>query len=104
MNTPTDPYVNPPPLKDNALALSLTSAALLAFLCWQIIHVTKNHSALRAQQKQRGELVDQSLKVQTDLQKLANDLVELAKTDPEAKILVDRFQIKVAPPPQPAQP
>lgn len=98
MNNPTDQYAPQRPAADSALALVFTAGALLIFLCWQAISATKTHSVLRAQRDQRAQLVTQSLKVQADLQKLANDLVELSKTDAAAKALVDRYQIKVAPP------
>jgi Tfp pilus assembly protein PilO len=88
----------PSPARDNSLALCLLAGAVVIYLGWQCLLVGKGRSALANQAEQRQQLVKQSKAVQADLEKLANGLVELAKTDATAKALVDRYGISVSPP------
>jgi Tfp pilus assembly protein PilO len=89
---------NPSPARDNSLAVCLLAGAVVIYLGWQCLLVWKGRSALATQATQREQLVKQSKAVQADLERLANGLVELAKTDPAAKALVDRYGITVTPP------
>jgi hypothetical protein len=54
---------------------------------------------LRAAYNEREPLVKQSTEVRDKIQALANDLLELAKTDEEARTIVRKYDIKQTSPP-----
>jgi hypothetical protein len=73
--------------------LSLLALTLLFLLSWQCATNWKQKAALQVQRVQREELVRQSRAVQSSLQKLMEDLLDLSRTDLEAKALVDKYKV-----------
>ena len=78
--------------------VSLLALSLCAILVWQLIvgNQVRTHGAQLIEQQTK--LVDQSRKVQAGLQKFARDLIEVAKTDEEAKAIVTKYGISVTGP------
>ena len=54
--------------------------------------------------EQQVKMVDQSRRVQAGLQKFARDLIEVAKTDEDAKAIVTKYGISVTNPAPAAAP
>jgi hypothetical protein len=71
--------------------------ALLAVLVWQFLQFREQKSALNQVEKSRETTVRDAQSVQGELQRLAVGLVELSKTDPQAKALVQKYGISVDP-------
>jgi hypothetical protein len=83
------------------LPFSLLSVALAVVMVGQTINTFKARTALREGKAQladmyrnREPVVKQSAEIQKKLQDLILDLLLLSKTDPEAKAIVDKFQIQ----------
>lgn len=73
----------------------LIGLSVLLIFAWEVrINMLTRESGQQLQQQQ-VTLVDQSTKVQAGLEKLVRGLVELSKTDAEAKNLVTKFGIKL---------
>ncbi len=73
----------------------LIGLSILFIFAWEVrINMLTRESAQQLQQQQ-VTLVEQSTKVQAGLEKLVRGLVDLAKTDEEAKKLVTKFGIKL---------
>ncbi|MDQ3199276.1 MAG: hypothetical protein M3Q46_08855 [Verrucomicrobiota bacterium] len=73
----------------------LIGLSLLLIFAWEIrVNISTRQSARQMQEKQ-VRVVDQAQQVQSGLEKLVRGLVDLAKTDDEAKKLVTKFGIKV---------
>jgi hypothetical protein len=81
----------------------LIGCSLLMILSWEIavgVNARANAEQLRDQQLR---VVDQATKVQSELEKLVRGLVDLSKTDDEAKKIVTKFGIKVNNPAMPTE-
>lgn len=81
----------------------LIGMSLVCILVWEIqvsVFTRRNAAQLREQQL---HVVDQSKKVQGELEKIVRGLVELAKTDDAAKRIVTKFGIKVNNPAVPTE-
>jgi hypothetical protein len=75
--------------------LLLISVSLVLIFGWEVwVGILTRQSAQRLQEQQ-VRLVEQATQVQARLEKLVRALVELAKTDDEAKRLVAKFGIKI---------
>ena len=71
------------------------SVSLVLIFGWEVwVGILTRQSAQRLQEQQ-VRLVEQATQVQARLEKLVRALVELAKTDDEAKRLVAKFGIKI---------
>lgn len=82
----------------------LIGVSLLFILAWEIrVGVATRQTARQLQQEQVLK-VDQAKEVQARLEKLVRGLVDLAKTDDEAKKLVTKFGIKISNPTLPTSP
>jgi hypothetical protein len=86
------------PVRSAFLPVTLCALALLLFFVWQFVLVTKNKSAIKAQVTQRDQMVGQARTAQNELQRICMDLLELGKTDPEAKAIADKYGITITPP------
>jgi hypothetical protein len=77
---------------------TLLALSLCAILVWQLIvaNQVKNHAEQLL--KQQEKVVSQAHQVQTGLQKFARDLIEVAKSDAEAKAIIDKYGISVTNP------
>jgi hypothetical protein len=76
---------------DAFIPMVLTSVTLIVMLSWQVV-VTSNQKTLFENAITRQEpQVNQSNQVQAGLQKLAEDLLDAAQTDPTAKAIADKY-------------
>jgi len=76
----------------------LVGLSLLIMLSWQVfLGVRQYRSGLDVQDRQ-ALLMAQATQAEEFLQKLMMDLIELAKTDADARDIVQRFNITFAPP------
>ena len=82
----------------------LIGVSLALVLSWEIWIGGATRRSAQQLQDQQVRLVDQSKQVQQNLEKLVRGLVDLAKVDPEAQKLIDKFGIKVTPATTAAQP
>src|SRR5689334_13189764 len=84
--------------------LILVALSISSILVWQLI--VANQVRVHASQmiEQQTKLVEQSRRVQAGLQKFAKDLIEVSKTDEEAKAIVTKYGISVANPAPAATP
>jgi len=73
--------------------LSLLAVSFFALLCWQLLIAYHQRQNMKDQIKQRGELVQQSQKVQEELKRLVDSLIKFAKYDQDAKGLLDKYGI-----------
>ncbi len=73
----------------------LIGLSLLLIFVWEIRVNMATRQSTQQLQEQQVRLVDQAKQVQSGLEKLVRGLVDLAKTDEEAKKLVTKFGIKV---------
>jgi heme exporter protein D len=97
---PSPPEAAPAPLRSSYWAIALVELALLIFLAWQLSSVWKQKSLLADQKQQRQRMADEARNNQVALQNLAGGLLDLARTDPEARALVEKYQIRAGEPTQ----
>lgn len=107
MSDPTDPVVpaDGAPASSQATifwAQALLSVAFFLLVGWQLFMGWQQYQYLRRQRDQGMQLVTQSLATQNALRKLALDLLELAKTDVEAKALIEKYKIAPGTPAPPS--
>jgi Tfp pilus assembly protein PilO len=76
------------------LPIAILMVAVLLVMGWNLYLVKAQSAAWQKQLAQREPLVNQARSVQADLQKIAADLMVLSLTDSDARILVDKYQIK----------
>jgi uncharacterized protein YpmS len=74
--------------------LVTVSLALVIILIWQFTLIRSQGQSLAQQLEARKTLVDQSRATQTTLEKMVNDLLELAKKDEQAKAIVTKYNIR----------
>ncbi len=78
----------------------LVALSLCAILIWQLIVANEVNASYGAQLRdQQVKLVEQSKRMQAGLQKFARDLIEVSKSDPDAKAIVDKYRGLVSPRP-----
>lgn len=78
---------------DAFLPLALLSISLILIFIWQLSTISSQRSAFQSTIQRQEELVSQSHKVQEGLEKLVNDLLDLAQTDEESKAIVQKYGI-----------
>lgn len=76
--------------------------SLLLILSWEILVGIRTRETAQQTQQQQIRLVDQAKQVQVGLEKLVRTLVDLSKTDDDAKRLVTKFGIKISEPAAPS--
>lgn len=96
-----EPHIHPTttpqhaPTYDVFWPVLLIGLSVLLIFAWEIqVNISTRRSA-RELQGQQVRLVDQAKQVQTRLEKLVRGLVDLSKTDDEAKKLVTKFGVKI---------
>ncbi len=80
------------------MPLSLLAVSFIIILTWELIVAGRARSSARQLREQQGKMVEQSQKVQTGLEKLARDLIEVAGNDDNARAIVTKYQINVTNP------
>ncbi|MDD4871815.1 MAG: hypothetical protein PHR77_14755 [Kiritimatiellae bacterium] len=79
------------------LPIAIFMIAVLLILGWEL-YLTKSQSLIWQKQiVQREQLANQARAVQSDLQKIAFNLITLSTTNPDAKTIVEKYQIKQSP-------
>ncbi|MDZ4789310.1 MAG: hypothetical protein SH807_10250 [Blastochloris sp.] len=87
------------------LSLSLLAISLLLLLSWQLVISVQTKQNLQTQvdQPQRKQAMEESKKVQINLEKIVIDLMALSETDSDAKEIVAKHQIKRTKPATPGK-
>src|SRR2546430_7246068 len=83
------------PRYNSFLPLVVLALSLIVILSWELIvasQLRRNGKELREQQT---KMVEQSRNIQTGLEKLARDLIDVSKTDDDAKAIVAKYAIAV---------
>jgi hypothetical protein len=78
--------------------LLLIALSLILILTWELVTGSQARANGRQLREQQSKLVDQSKQIQTGLEKLARDLINVAGTDPDAKAIVTKYQINISNP------
>ena len=73
----------------------LIGLSFILVLSWEIRIGMATRRSAQQLQEQQVRLVDEAQRVQNGLEKLVRGLVDLSKTDDEAKKIVTKFGIKV---------
>ncbi len=76
--------------------------SLLLVLSWEILVGVQTRQNAQQTQQQQLRLGDQAKQVEVGLEKLVRGLVDLSKTDDDAKRLVTKFGIKINEPAAPS--
>src|SRR5436309_2557282 len=78
--------------------LVLIALSFIIILAWELYVGTQARTNGLQLRDQQSKLVDQSKQIQTGLEKIARDLVNVAATDPDAKALVTKYNINISNP------
>jgi hypothetical protein len=95
-NSPATPALSP------FLPVLLLSLALIFMLAWQLLNTSRQRSSLKQTQQSRAATVQQAKGIQAELERLCDELLTLAQTDPAARELVQRYGISRGAAPAPA--
>ena len=76
--------------------LFLLALSLVLFLGWQVMGAMRQRSTLLRMQGQQEILAAQAAEAENRLQPLLMDLVNLARTDADAKAIVAKYRINIA--------
>jgi hypothetical protein len=85
------------------LPVLLLSISLLTVFVWQLVGSFQQRSMLQNSIQRQDELVSQAGAVQKSLERLLTDLLELAKTNEQARAVVEKYKIARQTPPQTPQ-
>ena len=86
------------PRRNAFIPLTLIAASLIVLVGWDLSVAAQAHANALQLREQQGKMVEQSKKVQTDLEKLARDLIEVGESDSDAKAIVTKYNISVTAP------
>lgn len=95
------------------LPVVILSLSVIFFFAWQIAIISQQRNALQGTKQKLEDFnqnsipklddqVAKSKQIQQGLEKLVLDLLELAKTDPDAKAIVTKYNIQQQAPPSSA--
>ena len=84
--------------------LVLIALSVIIIFGWEVIVAGQARRNGRQLRDQQAKLVEQSKQIQVGLEKIARDLIELAKTDDDAKALVAKYNINISSPAPAASP
>ena len=82
--------------------LVLLAVSLTLVLGWNVAQAWQQHNAGKQALNQQIGLLKQAATTERNLQVMLTDLVNLARTDSQARAIVDKFQIKYNEPAAPA--
>jgi hypothetical protein len=77
--------------------LCLMALSLAIFLGWQVSNAVRQYLSLMRLGDQQTLLTGQAQQTETKLQAMMMDLLELSKTDAEARTIVNKYKIKFNP-------
>jgi hypothetical protein len=80
----------------------LIGCSLVVILGWEIHVAIVTRASTEQLWEQQLRVVDQAKHLQTELEKIVRDLVELSKTDDTARKIVTKFGVKITNPSTPA--
>jgi len=92
------------PMQGVFLPILILIISVFLLFGWQLYVMKAQTSIWKKQITQREQMVNQARAVQSDLQRIASDLVVLAATDKDAMAIVERYQIKHEPEPSSSAP
>ncbi len=92
------------PRYNGFLPLVLLALSVIVVLCWELTLAGQARSNGTQLREQQTKIVEQSRKVQTGLEKIARDLIEVSKTDDDAKALIAKYAISINNPAPAASP
>ena len=84
--------------------LCLMAVSLAAFLGWQVTAAARQYVGLVRLADQQAVLAGQATQAEAKLQAMMMDLLELSKTDADARAIVSKYGIKFNPVPLSALP
>lgn len=84
--------------------LCMLTLSLAVFLGWQVMAAARQHIAALRLADQQTFLTGQAAQAESKLQAMMMDLLELSKSDPDARAIVSKYGIKFTPAPAPALP
>ena len=84
-------------LRNHFLPLVLLGCGFLVFLGWQVTRITRERTALQDSLTQREPAIVQAVETQKRLEKLVMDLLDVAKTNSEARRIVSQYNIQYNP-------
>ena len=76
--------------------LVLVAVSVIVILGWELGVGSQARSNGRQLREQQTKLVEQAKQIQTGLEKIARDLVEVARTDDDAKAIVTKYNINIS--------
>ena len=80
------------------LPSSLVALSFIIILVWELVAAGQVRSNSARLHEQQARIVEQSQQIQSKLEKLARDLIEVAASDDDAKAIVAKYQINVTNP------
>ena len=92
------------PHHNGFIPLTLIAVSLIIIFGWELVigsQARRNGARLREQQ---APMIEKSKQIQGQLEKIARDLIEVSKTDDDAKALVTKYGINVTNPAPGASP
>lgn len=98
----TRPTPSPQPALNAFWPLLLLGVSLGIILVWNVILGTREFYAARSMNDRLGEGLRQAAQTEENVKALFMDLLTLSATDPEAKALVEKYNVRYTPPTAPA--
>jgi uncharacterized membrane protein len=77
----------------NSIALLIGLCSILVFILWQLGGAMKSQKVLNNISQSQSSLVLQSEEIQSNAQKMLNDLIELSETNENAKAVIQKYGI-----------
>jgi len=84
--------------------LCIMAASLALFLGWQVTAAVRQYIAFLRLADQQTVMAGQATQTESKLQAMTMDLLELSKTDTDARAIVSKYNIKFNPAQPPALP
>lgn len=88
----------PPATFSPFLPMALVTVSVLIFLGWQTAQSVRQHATLIRLSDRQELLASQAAQTENQLQALMMDLLQLAKTDEDARAIAAKYNIKFNPP------
>ena len=95
MDPLTNKSENVAPCFSSFLPLCLLALSLIIILGWQMSMGIQQYMATIRLADQQAVMANQASQTESKLQAMMTDLLQLSKTDPEAKAIVTKYRIKL---------
>ncbi len=73
---------------------TLLAVSFIIIMIWQIVLAANAHSMIQAQASNLNRVSTVAQQTKDSLEKIVVDLLELSKSDNDAKAIVDKYQIR----------